>query len=137
MFRNIDLVFDRDLFYVLEELRVICACCQFKSNANFQKNLFSYIFSFVIWSENNQEDDFQIYVAKIPKIYIPSVLMSESESKEMNKRIRGADIEVKPTTKASPILRPRAVVSSPGIVVFELLFYLCCHTMLNFIYRKP
>ncbi|CAH8275804.1 unnamed protein product [Arabidopsis lyrata] len=64
-------------------------------------------------SENNQEDDFQIHVAKIPKIYIPSVLMSESESKEMNKRIRGADIEVKPTTKASPILRPRAVVSSP------------------------
>ncbi|KAG7541962.1 hypothetical protein ISN45_Aa07g020030 [Arabidopsis thaliana x Arabidopsis arenosa] len=65
-------------------------------------------------SENNQEDDLQIYVAKIPKIYIPSVLMSESESKEIiTKRIRGADIEVKPKTKASPILRPRAVVSSP------------------------
>jgi hypothetical protein len=64
-------------------------------------------------SENNQEDDLQIYVAKIPKIYIPSVLMSQSESKEMNKPIRGADIEVKPITKASPTLRPRAVVSSP------------------------
>ncbi|CAB79141.1 putative protein [Arabidopsis thaliana] len=63
--------------------------------------------------ENNQEDDLQIYVAKIPKIYIPSVLMSQSESKEMNKPIRGADIEVKPITKASPTLRPRAVVSSP------------------------
>jgi hypothetical protein len=39
--------------------------------------------------------------------------MSQSESKEMNKPIRGADIEVKPITKASPTLRPRAVVSSP------------------------
>ncbi|XP_023635097.1 uncharacterized protein LOC17880684 isoform X2 [Capsella rubella] len=65
-------------------------------------------------SENNQEDDMQIYVAKIPKIYIPSVLISESESTtEMNKPIRVSDIEVKHKPKASPILRPRAVVSSP------------------------
>ncbi|CAA7054717.1 unnamed protein product [Microthlaspi erraticum] len=65
-------------------------------------------------SENNQEDDLQIYVAKIPKIYTPSVPMSENESTEMNKpRIRGAGIELKQKPKASPILRPRAVVSSP------------------------
>ncbi|XP_010439411.1 PREDICTED: uncharacterized protein LOC104722859 isoform X2 [Camelina sativa] len=65
-------------------------------------------------SEKDQEDDLQIYVAKIPKIYIPSVLISVSESTELNnKPIRGADIEVKHKPKASPILRPRAVVSSP------------------------
>lgn len=65
-------------------------------------------------------------MAKIPKIYIPSVVMSESKSIEMNKRIRGTDIEAKQKTKASPILRPRAVVSSPG-VVFELLY--CFHSV--------
>ncbi|VVB12152.1 unnamed protein product [Arabis nemorensis] len=67
-------------------------------------------------SENNQEEeDSQIYVvAKIPKVYIPSVVViSESKSVEMNKRIRGTDIKAKQKTKASPILRPRAVVSSP------------------------
>ncbi|ESQ55178.1 hypothetical protein EUTSA_v10026480mg [Eutrema salsugineum] len=64
-------------------------------------------------SENNQEEDFQVYVAKIPKIYIPSVLLSENESTEMTKHNRGADAEVKQKPKASPILRPRAVVSSP------------------------
>lgn len=58
-----------------------------------------------------------MYVAKIPKIYIPSVVMSESEPTEMNKPIRGADIEVKQKPKASPIFRPRAVVSSPGMVL--------------------
>ncbi|CAH2078332.1 unnamed protein product [Thlaspi arvense] len=64
-------------------------------------------------SENNQEQELKIYVAKIPKIYIPSVVLSESESTEITKHIRGADLEVKQKTKASPILRPRAVVSSP------------------------
>lgn len=66
-------------------------------------------------------------MAKIPKIYIPSVLMSESESKEITKRIRGADIEVKPKTKASPILRPRAVVSSPGMGFLAEFHLKCFH----------
>ncbi|KAL0699173.1 hypothetical protein Bca4012_055295 [Brassica carinata] len=64
-------------------------------------------------SVNKQEEDLHIIVAKIPKIYIPSVLMSESESKEMKKHIRGAEIESKQNPKTSPVLRPRAVVSSP------------------------
>ncbi|CAF1711125.1 BnaC03g64660D [Brassica napus] len=73
-------------------------------------------------SENKQEEDLHIIVAKIPKIYIPSVLMSESESKDMKKHIRGAEIEKKrrgaeiepiQKSKTIPVLRPRAVVSSP------------------------
>ncbi|KAF8114974.1 hypothetical protein N665_0030s0023 [Sinapis alba] len=50
-------------------------------------------------SEFKQEEDLHIVVAKIPKIYIPSVLMSESESKETKKHIRGAEIESKQTPK--------------------------------------
>ncbi|CAF2237539.1 unnamed protein product [Brassica napus] len=64
-------------------------------------------------SENKQEEDLHIIVAKIPKIYIPSVLMSETESKDMKKHIRGAEIEPIQKPKTSPVLRPRAVVSSP------------------------
>uniref|UniRef100_A0A0D3BKU8 Uncharacterized protein n=1 Tax=Brassica oleracea var. oleracea TaxID=109376 RepID=A0A0D3BKU8_BRAOL len=74
-------------------------------------------------SENKQEEDLHIIVAKIPKIYIPSVFMSESESKDMKKHIRGAEIEKKrrgaeiepiQKPKTIPVLRPRAVVSSPA-----------------------
>lgn len=54
-------------------------------------------------------------MAKIPKIYIPSVLMSEKESKDMKKQIRGAEIEPIQKPKISSVLRPRAVVSSPGM----------------------
>lgn len=43
--------------------------------------------------------------------------MSESEPTEINKPIRGGDIEVKQKPKTSPIFRPRAVVSSPGMVL--------------------
>ncbi|CAH8390890.1 unnamed protein product [Eruca vesicaria subsp. sativa] len=64
-------------------------------------------------SENKQEEDLHLIVAKIPKIYIPSVLMSESESKELKKHIRGAEIKLIQNPKISPVLRPRAVVSSP------------------------
>ncbi|KAJ0247171.1 hypothetical protein HA466_0166130 [Hirschfeldia incana] len=64
-------------------------------------------------SEYKQEEDLHIIVAKIPKMYIPSVLMSESESKETKKHIRGAETEPKQNPKTSPVLRPRAVVSSP------------------------
>lgn len=86
------------------------------------RRIYFYVLCFSIWTENDQEDDLQIYVAKIPKIYVPSVLMSETESTEMNnKHNRGAGIEVKQKPKASPILRPRAVVSSPGMFL-ELLF---------------
>lgn len=79
---------------------------------------------FSIWTENKQEEDLHIIVAKIPKIYIPSVFMSESESKDMKKHIRGAEIEKKrrgaeiepiQKPKTIPVLRPRAVVSSPGM----------------------
>ncbi|CAN7031991.1 unnamed protein product [Brassica rapa subsp. trilocularis] len=64
-------------------------------------------------SENKQEEDLHIIVAKIPKIYIPSVLMSESQSRDMKKHIGGAEIEPIQKPKTSPVLRPRAVVSSP------------------------
>lgn len=70
---------------------------------------------FSIWTENKQEEDLHIIVAKIPKIYIPSVLMSECQSKDMKKHIRGAEIEPIQKPKTSPVLRPRAVVSSPGM----------------------
>ncbi|XP_018447962.2 uncharacterized protein LOC108819423 [Raphanus sativus] len=64
-------------------------------------------------SENKKEEDLHIIVAKIPKIYIPSVLMPEGESKDMKKQIRGAEIERIQKHKISSVLRPRAVVSSP------------------------
>ncbi|KAF3548133.1 hypothetical protein DY000_02009741, partial [Brassica cretica] len=63
-------------------------------------------------SENKQEEDLHIIVAKIPKIYIPSVLMSEKELKSKKKR-RGAEIEPIQKPITIPVLRPRAVVSSP------------------------
>ncbi|CAN8325534.1 unnamed protein product [Cochlearia groenlandica] len=67
-----------------------------------------------VYENNNQEEDLQIYVtAKIPKVYIPSVSIFENESKVINKDIREANIDSIPKPKTSPILRPRAVVSSP------------------------
>ncbi|XP_010533149.1 PREDICTED: uncharacterized protein LOC104808976 [Tarenaya hassleriana] len=66
------------------------------------------------FSVDQEDENPRISVPKIPKIYIPSVIIPPaSMSKEIGKIHREVNGEVKSNTKSSPILRPRAVISSP------------------------